>query len=260
MARKNRRTDLDNETTRDYFSGIAREKRVNEHSNSDKYDEIKKLLLPDKAYSRILECGGGGGFYTRRLLADGYRVTCVDLSEEALRVNTRNAQRLGKAAKLAVVARDFVGFCHSSDQTFDQVLFIKVLHHFDTLENVNTALEGAIEHCRRGGRIIIFEPNGANRLWRLFLSMQKNTTTGKSKWFYEQNMRYTTVPNFVAILDRLQADHEFEYRVGYHYVIPSFILNTGYRGVSYLRRLNRALETTWLKERFSFNISLVIDV
>ena len=206
--------------------------------------------------------GGGGGFYTRRLLANGYRVTCVDLSDEALLVNRSNAQEIGKEKELETVVADFVGFCREDKRQFDQVLFLKVLHHFDRLDSIKEALRGAIRHCRSGGRVIIFEPNGDNPFWWFFLSLMKDKSSGRSKWFYEKNMKFTTVAQLSRILDQLRGElgSEFKYRVGYHYVVPSVILNKRHWMVSVLRKANRMLEATWLRNWFAFNISVVIDV
>ena len=251
---------LDNEKTKEYFSKIAEKEGVNKASNVDKFEEIKSLLLPHDEHISILECGGGGGFYTNQLLNIGYRVTCVDLSHEALVVNLNNAKKIGKENKLKTVESDFVDFCKSNKEKFDQVVFIKVLHHFSSLKDIEYALLGAVEHCQKGSRVVIFEPNGTNPFWRFFLSFQKGMS-GRSKWFYEQNMKFTTVKNLSNILDiiKLASNRKIRYKIGYHYVIPAMITKKHKRH-SLLDKINNLLESSWLKKWFSFNISIIIDI
>lgn len=244
------------DVTRRYFSRLATEYGVDERSDSDKYEVIRKLMLPSSDHADILECGGGVGFYTRRFLQDGYSVTCVDLSEEALSENRKNAEMIGKGAFLTTIEGDFVSEAMNLEKKFDQIVFIKVLHHFVSLKEIYRAVDIARELCKDSGRVIIFEPNGRNILWKVFLMLWKDRSSGKSKWFYEHNMRFTTVQNFKEYLG--ETERRTEYRIGYHYVIPSFILNGKFIGVSILQRTNSVLEKTLL-EKLAFNISIVID-
>jgi ubiquinone/menaquinone biosynthesis C-methylase UbiE len=239
--------------TNQYFSELATHYGANEKSNSDKYGVIKKLILPSRSFPDILECGGGAGFYTRRFLQDDYTVTCVDLSGEALAKNRKYAEKIGKADSLVTIEGDFVTVASSFDKQFDQVIFIKVFHHFDSLEEIYRALDAAKTLCKKNGRIVIFEPNGGNLLWKVFLSLQRDPVSGKSKWFYEQNMKITTVDNFKKYLT------DIEYKIDYHYIIPSFILNKSFKGIFIFQRLNSILEKTPLR-RFAFNVSVVIEL
>ena len=165
-----------------------------------------------------------------------------------------------KENKLKTVESDFVDFCKSNKEKFDQVVFIKVLHHFSSLKDIEYALLGAVEHCQKGSRVVIFEPNGTNPFWRFFLSFQKGMS-GRSKWFYEQNMKFTTVKNLSNILDiiKLASNRKIRYKIGYHYVIPAMITKKHKRH-SLLDKINNLLESSWLKKWFSFNISIIIDI
>ncbi|MCP4401780.1 MAG: class I SAM-dependent methyltransferase [bacterium] len=251
---------LDDEITKEYFSRIAREKSRNENANSDKYQVIRQLMLPCIQHEEILECGGGAGFYTKKILIDGYTVTCVDIAHDALQVNMQEARILGKDTHLKVVTADFIDFCQQNPHQFDQILFIKVLHHFDSLARIKMAILHGIKQCQKGGRIIIFEPNGMNICWKIFLSFYTDNVTGRSKWFYEQNMRYTTMPYFVNILTELKTEYglSFSYKIGHHYIIPSLLLNK-YQFIL-LRKMNTILEACSFKKRFAFNLSVTIDV
>jgi len=243
---------IDNEISKIYFSRKARREQL-EKNNSNKYAVIKKFLLPPEKANTILECGGGAGFYTKKFLGEGYNVTCVDLSEDALNKNKENANKIGKGSNLKTFSGDFIFFCKNTPEKFDQILFIKVFHHFDSLENIYKALDSAREHCKPGGRVIIFEPNGKNKLWKLILSIKKDKATGEPKWFYEQNMKFTITTNFSSYFRRRQ----LSYKLGYHYVIPSLILNR-FPKSPVLSSLNRLLENTFLR-KYAFNISVIYN-
>jgi len=241
---------------------MARLHGVNAKANADKFDEIRKLLLPSREHGNVLECGGGSGFYTLRLLQERYKVTCVDVSAEALAVNVKNASCAGKAGQLAIVAADFNSFCNETEKEFDQILFVKVLHHFEGIRSVKRAIHLAIRRCRAGGRIVVFEPNGDNLAWRLFLSLKRDVVTKKRKWLTERNMRFTTRRYFLDILDAAKKEHgvQFQCQMRYHYVIPATILNRLGHTCPVLYAGNSILEKSWVGRRLAFNISLTIDV
>jgi len=245
---------IDKNMTEQYFSSLAAKHGVNDRWNSDKYEVVKGLMLPSDEHPDVLECGGGAGFYTCRLIQDGYRVTCIDPSKEALSVNKANAEVIGKGALLTTVTGDFVSVGAGLGRKFDQIIFVKVFHHFNSLQEIYQAIDMAQELCKDDGRIVIFEPNGSNILWRIFLSLIRDKISGKSKWFYEQNMRFATLPNFRRYFEA----RDIEYAVGYHYVIPSFILNMKVPAAFALQKVNSLLEKTLLK-KIAFNFSIVID-
>lgn len=244
---------ISKEVTEEYFSTVAGGTAV-ECRNSDKYEAVQALLLPSDGYRDILECGGGEGFYTHRLLQDGYAVTSIDLSAQALRQNLESAKLIGEESSLITIQGDFLSEARNLGEEFDQVVFIKVLHHLLSLQEIYEALDIAQQVLRSGGRIVVFEPNGSNPLWHPFLAVKRDPASGKSKWFMEQNLRLTTVENLEAYLE----SEGVSYQVRHHYVIPSFILNTDFWGASMLRRLNAALEKI-APTRMSFNFSIVID-
>ena len=216
---------------------------------------IRSLLKRSETHGALLECGGGAGFYTQRFLTDGYNVTCVDLSEYALKENYRQAVEHGLADNLTLTCGDFVGSTSSLGRYYDHVVFIKVLHHFPSLTAIEAAVSAGVQTCRPGGRVIIFEPNGANILWKLLLSMVRDKASGRSKWFFEQNLRFTTPGNISRILEK----QNVHFTMQYHYVLPGFILEKEFFGVGLLRLINRYLEQSILK-RFAFNISFIIEM
>lgn len=253
MTRHEKLTD---EHTKSYFDSIATSHGINAAANADKYEVVRRLLNGSDTHPRLLECGGGGGFYTRRFLRDGYSVSCIDLSDQALEENRQQAERLGAAERLTTIVGDFTTEALAHAGGFDQVVFIKVLHHFTSLETIDHAIAAGLSACRPGGRMVIFEPNGRNFLWKFFLSLARDESTGKTKWFYEQNLRLTTAANLSAIL----ANHGVQTaKVQYRYVLPAFIIEKRFPGMGLLRMLNRLLERSPFK-RLAFNIAFALDV
>ncbi len=246
---------MNNEITEKYFDDLAQSEGVNENNNIDKYNIIKKRLAPQTTHPRILECGGGAGFYTRRFLQEGFEVTCIDLSDQALKENRERAKHLSLSQKLTTIQGTFTEKAKQLERHFDQVAFIKVFHHFESLKDIQEALDVAIETCKPGGKIIIFEPNGKNFLWWFFLSLTKAKGSNHSKWYFEKNMRFTTAPNFKKYLDKKNQDYELKY----HYVIPATMLKKTTSLSKVLKKINQLLENTPLRY-LSFNISIVIDV
>lgn len=253
---------LDNEATESYFSQLAEREQVNAGANADKFARILPLFIPSSEAPSLAECGGGGGYYTARFLENGYHVTCVDLSEHALAVNSTNAARAGQEHRLETVKGDFVAFIDSTDARFDQIAFIKVLHHFESMASISAALEGALRNVKQGGRVIIFEPNGTNPVWRIALSIAKDKVTGRPKWYYEKNMEFTKVRLLRPIIDRAIAKHArgATVQVRYHYIIPAILMNRLKRLGPALQGLNRILEKTPLKFLLSANFSIVVEV
>jgi len=233
-----------------YFSGLAENRGVNEGSNVDKSEVIFDLLPPPVTHKHILECGGGAGFYTTRLLRAGYKVTCVDLSGEALSVNRQSARRIDREPELETIKGDFTKQVAGLSDNFDVAVFIKVLHHFSDLASIEEALAAVFRKLRPGGALIIFEPNGRNPLWKPLYLVQKDPVEGKSKWHYEKNLTLITESNLLGSLpEGVQSD------VQYHYVVPAMLFSGKSALHNLLARLNKMLERSPLKP-WASNISV----
>jgi 2-polyprenyl-3-methyl-5-hydroxy-6-metoxy-1,4-benzoquinol methylase len=235
-----------------YFSQLARQRGTNEADNVDKFGEIVQLLKPSQTHPRVLECGAGTGLYTRHLLQLGYKVTAVDLSADALSVNRANAEAAGLGAALHTLEGDFVEIANALADEFDQVIFIKVLHHFSDLHHIQAALGAAAVRIGINGQVILFEPNGRNPLWRLYYSMVKDRVTGRSKWHYEKNTALIREHN---LRQRLPPGVDAVFR--YHYVIPAFVVARTGRFRPAMERLNAWLGRGGLA-RWSANLSCTL--
>lgn len=238
----------------EYFQNIARLHGVNKDDNIDKFDVIRDLLRPASTHPRIVECGAGGGYYTRQLLALGFHVTAIDLSAEALAVNRDWAERNGFGARLVTQAGDFSDIVRSQEIKADQFVFIKVLHHFESLDQIRDTLSVAASSTGPGGRIAIFEPNGQNPLWKVLYSFTRDRITGKPKWYYEKNLRLIRRNKIEPLLPAGGTSY-FQY----HYLIPAFLL----KRLPILDSLNSAAERILSRTpliRYASNISCIIDV
>lgn len=164
-----------------YFSGLAANHGVNEASNVDKSEVIFDLLLPPTTHNHVLECGGGAGFYTARLLSAGYKVTCIDLSAEALEVNRQSACDIGRESELRTLQGDFTTQATNLEGNFDMAVFIKVLHHFPDLASIERALLAAFNKLRPGGVLMLFEPKWSKSDPETTLSCSKRSRRGQEQ-------------------------------------------------------------------------------
>jgi SAM-dependent methyltransferase len=139
---------------------------------------------------RVLEVGAGSGHLARRLQADGFSVTALDLSPPP------NIEPLG----VRWVQGDFLAF---EDEPFDAVLFTASLHHI-------TPLSGALERARA-----LLVPGGVLVVDDFDLEAPDEAT---ARWYYEvQELLVATgaydacrlrAPRDLPPLQRWQAEHE----------------------------------------------------
>jgi 2-polyprenyl-3-methyl-5-hydroxy-6-metoxy-1,4-benzoquinol methylase len=236
----------------DYFSELARKRGKNESDNVDKFGEIAQLLRPSHTHPKVLECGAGTGLYTHHLLRLGYQVTAVDLSADALAVNRRIAEAAGFGTALRVSHGDFVEIGSALSDEYDQVVFIKVLHHFADLDRIEAALAVAAKRIGINGQVTLFEPNGRNPLWRLYYTIARDRVTGRSKWAYEKNTALIREGN---LRERLPPGVSAVFR--YHYFIPAYlVMKTGFLR-PLVERLNALLGRSGLA-RWSANLSCTL--
>jgi ubiquinone/menaquinone biosynthesis C-methylase UbiE len=90
--------------------------------------DVSKMesLLPKRKIS-CLDCGGGSGNLTLKMLARGWDVTIVDVSSDMLEVSKTKINSCGFHAEF--VNDSIEHYLTASDRDFDVITFSSVLHH-----------------------------------------------------------------------------------------------------------------------------------
>ena len=115
-------------------------------------------LVPLAEGARILEVGCGSGFAASYLRDHFGHYTGVDYSENLIEY----ARLYNTAPNVQFITTNIKTF--SSDEPFDMIFLIGVLHHLDEMEQVLRQLVGLL---KQGGWLIANEPQPANPLIRL---------------------------------------------------------------------------------------------
>jgi SAM-dependent methyltransferase len=203
------------ETTR-YFENHS--DRLRADLLVDKSEALEQLLFSKLSPgSRVVEVGAGTGLYTYRLLQGGHFVTAVDLSQGCLDQIARKVDGTEFAARLSLMCGDFLD---QSDQfessSLDAVTFIKVLHHFPDRAAISQAIGRAYELLAPGGKLLIFEPNGGNPLWRPLL-----LSRGREYWRNEKNVMLIRRAFLEDVLTGLPASRVV---CSYRFIIPGGVV------------------------------------
>lgn len=144
------------EGERQYFSKISVEE-LRQASNKPyghpdaplvlaNFSAVLKLMPPPPA--RILDMGCGTGWTSHLLARAGYRVTGIDISEDAIRIATELGRGLSVCFKLG-------DFETTQENKYDAVLFFDCLHH---AERPELAIRAALHALVPGGKLITVEP------------------------------------------------------------------------------------------------------
>jgi len=109
-------------------------------------DHIAQLLSPRARQVRCLDCGGGSGNLSLKMLARGWNVTVVDVSADMLGLLSQRARRLGVSP--ALVHTSIEEYFRLISDNFDVITFSSVLHH---LYSYLTVVEEAADRIVEGG-------------------------------------------------------------------------------------------------------------
>ncbi|HOX38406.1 MAG TPA: lysylphosphatidylglycerol synthase domain-containing protein [Candidatus Brocadiia bacterium] len=130
-----------------------------------------------------LDIGCGRGWYLRRITAEGYRVTGIDLS---LRQAVSAGELLRQDGAEAPVALADVCRLPFASESFDFAYTINVLHHLPTAEDQVRALEEIARVLRPGGIFFLHEINVTNQLFRFHMNyvfpLIHNIDEGTERW------------------------------------------------------------------------------
>lgn len=123
-----------------------------------KFKKLKEYCKPKKGV-KILEIGCGDGEFTKRLVKLNSKVVAIDLTPGLIK---KAKKVLKKKAVFKLMNAQSLKF---SDNSFDIVCGISILHHID--------LEKSLRECyrilRKGGALFFTEPNYINP--QIFISL-----------------------------------------------------------------------------------------
>jgi len=109
-------------------------------------DKIHSSCTSLERRPQCLDCGGGTGNLALKMLARGWDVTVVDVSDEMLGVLSKKAVTRGYSPKL--INNAIAQFLTTVSDTFDLVSFNSVLHHLYSFARI---AEMAATRVRPGG-------------------------------------------------------------------------------------------------------------
>jgi ubiquinone/menaquinone biosynthesis C-methylase UbiE len=130
------------------------------------YLAIMQALLAEPVAGRaVLDYGCGTGDWGLMLAGEGANVTFLDLSPVAIQVALRRASASGVGDRVRGVARDASDLSCFRDEEFDLIYGSAAVHH--TLKYPG-ALDELLRVLGRGGRLVLAETYGNNRLLNTF--------------------------------------------------------------------------------------------
>jgi SAM-dependent methyltransferase len=125
-------------------------------------EKIAELFASElSGKQRILDYGAGKGFLTTALLANGYNVSCFDLSEESMKV--LDGKFDGKPNYLGSFTPDKLD---EQRGQFDAVMLVEVIEHLED-EAREIVLSQVNELLKPGGILIVSCPNEENLMGNL---------------------------------------------------------------------------------------------
>jgi len=125
----------------------------------EQFELVKNILINYFGFRKdikILEIGCGPGYFSLELAREGYLVTGLDLSEEAIKVANDYAEEdpwKEERGSLKYFCKDI--FDLNAESEFDVVVFIGALHHF---ENQKKTIAKVKKVLKENGLIIVHEP------------------------------------------------------------------------------------------------------
>jgi 2-polyprenyl-3-methyl-5-hydroxy-6-metoxy-1,4-benzoquinol methylase len=109
-------------------------------------DRIEILLGKRDGPIECLDCGGGSGNLTLKMLKKGWSVTAVDISADMLTILDTKAKREGYAPHL--INESISNFLGTGQKKYDVVTFSSVLHHLYSYLKV---VAQTTDHIKPGG-------------------------------------------------------------------------------------------------------------
>lgn len=135
-----------------YASTITKEKKALDYL-ADKeamYFAVREILSQTKGSNKkILEVGSGLGYLTYAIAREGYDITGLDISDDAIR---KAEKRFGKN----YVCADVYNYALGNHRKFDWVILTEVIEHVPL---PNSFCKALVSLLKPGGKLIISTPN-----------------------------------------------------------------------------------------------------
>src|SRR5271165_3152121 len=109
-------------------------------------ERIRHVLQDVSGPVRCLDCGGGTGNLSLKMLEMGWNVTVVDVSSDMLGFLDKRARAFGFSPTL--VNSSIEAFLNSTEERYDLITFNSVLHHLYSYMEV---IDRVADHIRPGG-------------------------------------------------------------------------------------------------------------
>lgn len=146
----------------------------------------------NRPQAHILELGCGTGYLYLPMLARGYHMTGVDLSQEMVQVLQQSIPDDQKARSRLFVM-DAVEFIETDQSQYDAVMLSALLHHLFDLE---AAVRSFCAKVKPGGLLLIFfEPLKQEIRAPLRYALHKGLA-GLDEFFYRREMQIRGIPLF----------------------------------------------------------------
>lgn len=116
---------------------------------------------------KIVDFGCGNGYFALNFLKRGFDVTGIDVSEEALELLTIRAHKYNLSKGLHLINNGLYAPMKRLDGAFDAGYMI-VTYHCIPQEEQKNAFRNFIRLVKKGGKILIMEPNPLNPLFYLY--------------------------------------------------------------------------------------------
>ncbi|NQE05803.1 Ubiquinone/menaquinone biosynthesis C-methyltransferase UbiE [ANME-1 cluster archaeon GoMg1] len=184
-----------------------------------KYRKDMLSYLALEKNDKILDYGSATCEISEWLASEGYNVTACDISYDLLAFSKKR----DKSRRLKYECADCEELAFK-DEAFDKIICFEILHH---LPNPEKGIKEMYRILRRGGRILVSEPNSLSPVRRLSEILLKEVSLEKS--FCPWNLRKMFEKRFKAI----KFGYEYEpepciYRRGgyYHDLYCKFVTKT----------------------------------
>jgi 2-polyprenyl-3-methyl-5-hydroxy-6-metoxy-1,4-benzoquinol methylase len=129
----------------DQYETCASDPDVQETLDRD-LDRIASLIHEENRHIDCLDCGGGSGNLTLKMLKRGWSVTVIDISPDMLALLETKALSQGYSPRL--INGSIANFLAATNDRYDVVTFSSVLHH---LYSYLPIVAEAADHLRLNG-------------------------------------------------------------------------------------------------------------